>query len=224
LILITGAAGFIGSVLVSELNKRGITELILVDHFRDGGKWLNLRGLKFADFISVEDFEAQDLWKTYTRLKAIYHMGACSATTEKNMDFLYKNNFQFSRKLFELAGYGNIPFIYASSAATYGEGELGYNDDHGTIPKLRPLNPYGYSKQLFDEWVLNYKNKPEVWYGLKFFNVFGQMSITKARCLQWCLRLLSKFKKRAVFNFLNLTDLTLSTVANSAILSTSWMW
>jgi ADP-L-glycero-D-manno-heptose 6-epimerase len=100
-------------------------------------------------------------------------MGACSSTTEKNMDFLMKNNVSYTQALFRFAATKNIPFIYASSAATYGDGELGYSDDHAMISKLMPLNPYGYSKQLVDEWVLREENKPDHWFGLKFFNVFG---------------------------------------------------
>ncbi len=180
MILITGAAGFIGSVLVSELNKKGIKDLILVDHFRDGQKWLNLRGLKFKQFIILEDFLQQDLFKHYTRLQGIFHLGACSATTQTDMDFLYRNNFLFSQRLFDLAAYGNIPFFYASSAATYGAGEKGYSDDHDLIGQLRPLNPYGYSKQLFDMHVLDSGNQPSQWAGFKFFNVYGPNEYHKA--------------------------------------------
>jgi ADP-L-glycero-D-manno-heptose 6-epimerase len=100
-------------------------------------------------------------------------MGACSSTTELNMDFLMKNNVAYSQALFRFAASKNIPFIYASSAATYGAGENGYEDLHSSIPNLMPLNPYGYSKQLVDEWILKEENKPEHWFGLKFFNVYG---------------------------------------------------
>jgi ADP-L-glycero-D-manno-heptose 6-epimerase len=100
-------------------------------------------------------------------------MGACSATTERDMDYLMKNNVYYTQSLFEMARNLDIPFIYASSAATYGDGELGYSDNHETVSKLRALNPYGYSKQLVDEWILKQKEKPKHWFGVKFFNVYG---------------------------------------------------
>src|SRR5690606_26702054 len=114
-------------------------------------------------------------------LSAIYHMGACSDTTELNMDFLYKNNTEFTNTLLTYAALKNIPIVYASSAATYGDGEQGYNDDHKGVPGLKPLNKYGYSKQLSDEWILKQKRKPKVWFGVKFFNVFGPNEYHKGK-------------------------------------------
>jgi ADP-L-glycero-D-manno-heptose 6-epimerase len=181
MILVTGAAGFIGSVIVKELNDKGIEDLVLCDHFESEEKWKNLRGLKFDSFVQVEDLFSHPIWKKQGSLKAIYHMGACSDTTELNMDFLYKNNTEFTNKLLSLAAVKNIPIVYASSAATYGAGEQGYSDDHRGIPKLKPLNKYGYSKQLSDEWILKQKNKPKVWFGVKFFNVFGPHEYHKGK-------------------------------------------
>lgn len=182
MILVTGAAGFIGSVIVKALNDQGIEDLLLCDHFEDGDKWKNLRGLKYDSFVQVEDLFDHPVWKKAKGgLSAIYHMGACSDTTELNMDFLYQNNTEYTNKLLSLAAQKNIPIVYASSAATYGAGEQGYNDDHKGVPKLRPLNKYGYSKQLSDEWILKQKVKPKVWFGVKFFNVFGPNEYHKGK-------------------------------------------
>lgn len=173
MILITGGAGFIGSVLAKELNNLGHTDLVIVDKLEDSTKWKNLRGIKFLDYIHADELFNGDYDDLIAETDLIFHMGACSSTTEKNMDFLMKNNVAYSQALFRFAATKNIPFIYASSAATYGAGELGYDDNHDGIPKLMPLNPYGYSKQLVDEWILKEEAKPDHWFGLKFFNVFG---------------------------------------------------
>ncbi len=181
MILITGAAGFIGSVIVHEMNSRGVEDLLLCDHFDHGDKWKNLRGLKFNSFVTVENLFSHPIWKKAGGLKAIYHMGACSDTTETNMDFLYQNNTEFTNRLLTLAATKNIPIVYASSAATYGAGEQGYSDDHKGLSKLVPLNKYGYSKQLSDEWILKQTKKPKVWFGVKFFNVFGPQEYHKGK-------------------------------------------
>ncbi len=173
MILITGGAGFIGSVLAKQLNQLGHTDLVIVDKLEDSIKWKNLRGIKYLEYIHADELFGGDYDDLIAETDLIFHMGACSATTEKNMDFLMKNNVAYTQALWRFAATKNIPFIYASSAATYGEGELGYSDDHGMIPKLMPLNPYGYSKQLVDEWVLKEEQKPDHWFGLKFFNVYG---------------------------------------------------
>lgn len=171
MIIVTGAAGFIGSVLVKRLNDMGLTQIYLVDRLKDTSKWLNLRGLQFEEYIHADELFNPENHKVFVGVKAIYHLGACSSTTEKNVDFLMKNNVEFSKKLFSFASQNQVPIVYASSAATYGAGEKGYNDQ--SVDGLIPLNPYGYSKQLFDEWVLKQKRFPPAWYGLKFFNVYG---------------------------------------------------
>ena len=181
MILVTGAAGFIGSVIVKHLNDLGNENLLLCDHFEQGDKWKNLKGLKYSSFVQVEDLFTHEIWKKTGSLKAIYHMGACSDTTELNMDFLYKNNTEYTNRLLTLAAEKNIPIVYASSAATYGAGEQGYFDNHATLPTLQPLNKYGYSKQLSDEWILKQKKKPKVWFGVKFFNVFGPHEYHKGK-------------------------------------------
>ena len=181
MILVTGAAGFIGSVIVKHLNDLGNENLLLCDHFEQGDKWKNLRGLKYSSFVQVEDLFTHEIWKKAGSLKAIYHMGACSDTTELNMDFLYKNNTEYTNRLLRFAAEKNIPIVYASSAATYGAGEQGYFDNHATLATLQPLNKYGYSKQLTDEWILKQKKKPKVWFGVKFFNVFGPHEYHKGK-------------------------------------------
>jgi ADP-L-glycero-D-manno-heptose 6-epimerase len=181
MILVTGAAGFIGSVIVKHLNDLGQEDILVCDHFESGDKWKNLRDLKYTAFVQVEDLFAHEIWKKTAGIKAIYHMGACSDTTELNMDFLYKNNTEYSNRLLTLAAEKNIPIVYASSAATYGAGEQGYFDDHAGMPSLKPLNKYGYSKQLTDEWILKQKKKPKVWFGVKFFNVFGPHEYHKGK-------------------------------------------
>jgi ADP-L-glycero-D-manno-heptose 6-epimerase len=173
MILVTGGAGFIGSVLVGELNNAGRTDIIVVDRLRDTSKWKNLRDLKYEEYIHADDLFLPEYADVLDKISCIYHMGACSATTEMDTDYLMKNNVIYSQNLFKLALELQVPFVYASSAATYGDGEDGYCDDHEGISKLRALNPYGYSKQLFDEWVLRQEVKPSKWFGLKFFNVYG---------------------------------------------------
>ena len=173
MIIVTGGAGFIGSALIHALNREGHKDIVVVDWLGNDEKWLNLRGLQFQEIVAPDDFWVDEKRNRFKRAEAIFHMGACSSTTEKNGDFLYQNNFKFSALLFDHATYNNIPFFYASSAATYGSGELGYDDDPAIVSRLRPLNPYGFSKQLFDQWVLDQKHGPSVWNGFKFFNVFG---------------------------------------------------
>ena len=171
MILVTGGAGFIGSVLVKELNKAGFYDIVIIDRLRTTEKWLNLKGLKYLEYHHSDFLFEYDY--LFSNLQAIFHMGACSATTEQDMDYLMLNNVEYSKNLFKIATDKDIPLIYASSAATYGAGEHGYSDDHARVSQLSPLNRYGYSKQLVDEWVLKQRNAPKRWFGLKFFNVYG---------------------------------------------------
>ena len=179
MIVVTGGAGFIGSALIKELNDSGRTDILVVDRFRDGLKWKNLRGLKFERFIHADSLFTKESKRYLDTATVIFHMGACSSTTEMNMDYLMENNVEYSKKLFTFARSKEVPFIYASSAATYGDGALGYSDNHEGISSLSALNPYGYSKQLFDEWVLAEYRKPTIWFGLKFFNVYGPQEYHK---------------------------------------------
>ncbi|MBL7665879.1 MAG: ADP-glyceromanno-heptose 6-epimerase [Bacteriovoracaceae bacterium] len=172
MIIVTGGAGFIGSALIYELNKLKIDNIIIVDRLHKDKRWLNIRGLKYDTFIHADDFLSSNILDN-SALKGVFHLGACSATTETDVDYLMKNNVEYSKKIFQACAEKNIPLVYASSAATYGSGEYGYDDSHEVVSKLKPLNPYGYSKQFFDEWVLRQKRKPNKWFGVKFFNVFG---------------------------------------------------
>lgn len=171
--LVTGGAGFIGSVLVALLNRKGIDKIIIVDRLRDTTKWLNLRGLKYTAYIHSDDLFKPEHDQLLDEVDGIFHLGACSSTWEMNSDYLMQNNVEYSKKLFQMSLDKNIPFVYASSAATYGAGEHGFSDEHKKCEHLVPINPYGYSKFLFDEWVLNQKLQPKLWYGVKFFNVYG---------------------------------------------------
>lgn len=173
MIIVTGGAGFIGSALIYELNKIGRKDILVVDDLESTDKWKNLKGLKFDEIVGIEDFLMTEFFEEPEGIDAVFHMGACSATTEKDVDYLLSNNVEYSKRIYIQCAMFDIPLFYASSAATYGSGEYGYNDNEAEIPKLRPLNPYGYSKQLFDEWVLKAPKAPSTFAGLKFFNVFG---------------------------------------------------
>ncbi len=170
MIIVTGAAGFIGSCMVSRLNREGRNDIIVVDVLRENDKWTNLRHLDFYEYLDrsmlFDYFDGAD------NIEAIIHLGACSATTERNAAYLMENNYRYTLRLAQYALENKARFIYASSAATYGGGENGYADDEALIHQLRPLNMYGYSKQLFD-----LRARREGWFdkicGLKFFNVYG---------------------------------------------------
>lgn len=173
MLVVTGGAGFLGSALLWQLNSRGVDEIIVVDNLGQSQKWRNLVKRKYVDYMHRDQFinlarENSLPWK----VEAIVHMGACSSTTESDSDFLMENNFHYSRDLCEYALEHGARFIYASSAATYGAGERGFSDDPAIIPLLRPLNMYGYSKQLFDLWLLR-NNLADSVCGLKFFNIYG---------------------------------------------------
>ncbi|HAZ14280.1 MAG: ADP-glyceromanno-heptose 6-epimerase [Bdellovibrionales bacterium GWA2_49_15] len=173
MILVTGGAGFIGSVLARDLNRRGHKDLIIVDRLGKADKWKNLRHVNFEDFIHADELFLADRDDLFSQLTAIYHLGACSSTTENDVDFLMGNNYAFSKNIFNLATQYDIPLVYASSAATYGDGEQGYADNESKAHALLPLNPYGFSKKIFDDWVLGQKSTPARWFGVKFFNVYG---------------------------------------------------
>ena len=171
-IIVTGAAGFIGRNTVAELNARGENELILVDDLGKDEKWNNLVGLRYEDIVSPEEFLGLIEDGAFADAKSIIHLGACSATTEKDADYLLRNNYQYTRVLCNWAQANEIRFVYASSAATYGDGAEGYDDSDEVTPTLKPLNMYGYSKHMFDLWALK-QGLFENIVGLKYFNVFG---------------------------------------------------
>ncbi|MBL7196501.1 MAG: ADP-glyceromanno-heptose 6-epimerase [Candidatus Omnitrophica bacterium] len=174
MIILTGGAGFIGSCFLWRLNKEGISEIVVVDNLDDSNKnkKRNLDNKKFKEYIHKDEFIKMVEERKFLRPEFIIHMGACSSTILADKEYFLKNNYEYSKTLAQWALRYKVPFIYASSAATYGDGRFGYDDGNEVTLKLQPLNLYGYSKQLFDLWVLNngFENKVT---GIKFFNVFG---------------------------------------------------
>lgn len=171
MIIVTGGAGFIGSCIVRMLNDKGIEDIIVVDNIASTEKWKNLLNKKYIRYVHKSVF--LDELPTYKDVTAIIHMGACSSTTETNFDYFYQNNFEYTKRLWSYCTEKQISFIYASSAATYGDGSNGFGDKID-IDELRPLNAYGYSKHLFDLWVKHQAtSSPAQHVGLKFFNVYG---------------------------------------------------
>lgn len=173
MIIITGGAGFIGSAMAWELNRQGHKDILVVDNLASTSKWRNLVGLAYHRYIHKDNF--LDLLKTRYmegRIEAVIHMGACSSTTEADCDYLMRNNLEYSKALCRFALERDARFIYASSAATYGDGSRGFDDSDEAMDSLQPLNMYGYSKHLFDLWLKGDGLLDKV-AGLKFFNVFG---------------------------------------------------
>lgn len=180
MIVVTGAAGFIGSCLVGYLNSAGYNDIVVVDDFSKTEKAHNLEGKTIAAKVGREDF-IQWLRDYSNEVDFIYHIGARTDTTEFDKSIFDKLNVNYSKDVWNLCTEFNIPLVYASSAATYGLGEYGYKDDHEIVSKLKPLNPYGESKNDFDIWVLEQKQTPPFWAGLKFFNVYGPNEYHKGR-------------------------------------------
>ena len=179
-ILVTGAAGFIGSCMVGYLNRKGYHNIIIVDEFDDDNKKPNYEDKKII--ARVDRNELFDWLSDHPmQIDFVFHLGARTDTTEFDYTVLEKLNVDYSKKIWNYCIGKNIPLVYASSAATYGDGELGYKDDHELPYKLNPLNPYGKSKNEFDKWVLKEKKQPPFWAGLKFFNVYGPNEYHKAR-------------------------------------------
>ncbi len=171
MIIVTGGAGFIGSCMVRTLNDTGISDILIVDNIASTEKWKNLLGKRFTDYIHKD--RLPDMLPFLQDVTAVIHLGACSSTTEQNADYLIRNNTVYTRMLWNYCAEKNLPFIYASSAATYGDGSHGF-DDEADIDVLKPLNAYGFSKQLFDLWAEHQAAVfPRQHVGLKFFNVYG---------------------------------------------------
>lgn len=180
MIVVTGAAGFISSCLVGELNKIGFNDLIVVDDFSKTEKDKNLDGKTIMAKVPRQDFFkwAADFG---SEIEFVFHLGARTDTTEFDVSIFDELNLNYSKSMWEFCTQNNIPLVYASSGATYGIGELGFDDNHDIIDKLKPLNPYGDSKNDFDKWALKQINTPPFWAGLKFFNVYGPNEYHKGR-------------------------------------------
>jgi ADP-L-glycero-D-manno-heptose 6-epimerase len=195
-IIVTGGAGFIGSNIVKALNDGGEEKILVVDRLGKTDKWKNLRELRFLDYEHKDDFLAKLEHGTFDHgVRAIIHMGACSSTTERDADYLMANNYEYSRRLAtRFADRDHVRFIYASSAATYGDGSQGYSDEHEAMEQLRPLNMYGYTKQLFDLWAMRtrFLNRAV---GLKYFNVFGPNEYHKGDMRSVAIRAYFQVKK-----------------------------
>lgn len=180
MIIVTGALGFIGSCLISKLNKEGFTDIIAVDDFSKTEKEKNLEGKSLNVKVDRKDFIS---WfeDCGDEVSFIYHIGARTDTTEFDKAIFDELNVEYTKSIWNLCSRFNIPLVYASSAATYGLGEFGYEDSHDIVDKLKPLNPYGDSKNDFDIWALKQKHTPPFWAGLKFFNVYGPNEFHKGR-------------------------------------------
>ncbi|MCB0352615.1 MAG: ADP-glyceromanno-heptose 6-epimerase [Bdellovibrionales bacterium] len=171
--VVTGGAGFIGSAFVATLNEHELDEIYIVDELKESSKWRNLIGKRYADYFHKDDFLSHLLSGRFRgQLTGIIHMGACSSTTEQNGDYLMQNNYHYSKELAKYCLENNVRLIYASSGAIYGDGSAGFLDDDSRVFDYRPLNRYGYSKQLFDQWVIQNDYQNQV-VGLRFFNVYG---------------------------------------------------
>jgi ADP-L-glycero-D-manno-heptose 6-epimerase len=195
MIVVTGAAGFIGSCLVSRLNKEGMNDLVLVDDFSKQEKQNNYKSKKYARLIERTEFI--DWFRTnVSEVKFVFHIGARTDTTEFDKSIFDELNVNYSKDVWEICTQNKIGLIYASSAATYGLGEFGYDDDETRINSLKPLNPYGDSKNDFDKWVLQQKNAPSHWYGFKFFNVYGPNEYHKGRMASVIFHAFNQIKEK----------------------------
>lgn len=181
MLILTGGAGFIGTNMLMRLNRIGEDNILIVDDISTSLKWKNLVGRKFRDYLHKDALWTWLKANPQTRIDSVIHLGACSNTTENDFDYLMENNVRYGQKLWELCLERQIQFIYASSAATYGDGSNGFSDDQSRIPDFLPINAYGFSKHLFDLWVLQQTDTPPKWMGLKFFNVYGPYEFHKNR-------------------------------------------
>ncbi|MEJ6982495.1 ADP-glyceromanno-heptose 6-epimerase [Pedobacter sp. P351] len=180
MIIITGAAGFIGSCLVHKLNSEGYNDLVLVDDFSDAEQNKNFEGKRFSKKVERDDF-VEWLKENHLHVQFVFHLGARTDTTEFDYDLLNRLNLDYTKDVWRTCVQFGLPLVYASSAATYGLGEEGYDDDESRLEQLKPLNPYGDSKNDFDIWAVKQERKPFFWAGLKFFNVYGPNEYHKGR-------------------------------------------
>jgi len=197
MIIVTGAAGFIGSVMAKSLNLDGRNDLLLVDKFTKTAKWKNVVGLKFVDFVDRDSFLDRLEKGEFKDVTMVIHMGACTDTTEFDMNYLMNVNYEYSKRLCSWCLKNNARFIYASSAAVYGDGTKGFSDNNELAMEFQPLNPYGFSKLLFDRWLINTGNVNSV-VGMRFFNVFGPNEYHKNKMSSIIYRSYPMAKKEGV--------------------------
>jgi ADP-L-glycero-D-manno-heptose 6-epimerase len=197
MIIVTGAAGFIGSCLVSKLNQENFSDIVLVDDFSDPEKMKNLEGKKYSMKIHRDDF-LQWLKGNQRLVQFIFHIGARTDTTEMKKEIFDRLNLDYTKALWNICVEFGLPLVFASSAATYGLGENGYEDNEALIPQLKPLNPYGDSKNEFDKWAIQQKKKPYFWVGLKFFNVYGPNEYHKGRMASVIFHAHNQLKEKGV--------------------------
>lgn len=193
LIVVTGGAGFIGSCFVHHLNDLGLSNIVIVDDLGNGEKWRNLLGKRFAEVLHKDELFSW-LDENESKVGAVVHLGACSKTVETDANYLLSNNYRYSQRLAQFAITRDIRFIYASSAATYGDGAQGFEDNQDNLDILRPLNVYGMSKHIFDQWLVS-KGWLQKATGLKFFNVFGPNEYHKGRMASAITHVLPTAKK-----------------------------
>jgi ADP-L-glycero-D-manno-heptose 6-epimerase len=199
MIVVTGAAGFIGSNMVTKLNDENFKDIVLVDNFSNESKNKNFEGKIYSQKVDRKDLFS---WidENHRLIQFIIHIGARTDTTEFKWEVLEELNLEYTKQLWNKCVLYGLPFIYASSAATYGLGEFGYNDDHELVEKLQPLNPYGRSKNEFDIWALKQEKKPYFWIGLKFFNVYGPNEYHKARMASVIFHAFNQIKSTGKMN------------------------
>lgn len=197
-IIVTGGAGFIGSCVVRTLNDCGIKDIVIVDDIGTSDLWKHMVNKDYLEYIHKDKF-IKRLDEFGDDVTHVIHMGACSSTTERDFDYLYKNNFEYTKKMWKFCIEHDASFIYASSAATYGDGSVGFDDRKG-IEALRPLNGYGYSKQLFDLWVQKQTTFPKQYVGLKFFNVYGPNEDCKGDMASVIYKSFNQINEKGVVN------------------------
>lgn len=199
MIVVTGAAGFIGSCLISRLNKDNFNYIIAVDDFSNEKKNLNLEGKQIKERVERKVF-FEWLSENHKFVEFIFHLGARTDTAEFDKAIFDELNLEYSKNVWNACHDYQIPLVYASSAATYGDGNLGYNDDEDIIENLVPLNPYGVSKNDFDIWALKQEKKPFFWSGLKFFNVYGPNEYHKSRMASVVMHTFNQIKEKGTMN------------------------